>query len=107
MEQNTQSEKYVRAQKSVNEIKKFYKHLGTYLLINFLFIGRRICSDISHGDSFLEAFTDIDNYNFFFWWGVFLIFHAAKVFGFPNLFNKNWEEKQIKKYMKEQDNRRS
>jgi hypothetical protein len=103
MEQKTQSEKYARAQKRVTEIKKFYKHLAFYLLINFLFIGRRIYSDISQGDSFLEAFTDIDNYNFFFWWGVFLIFHAVKVFGFPNLFNKDWEERKVKEYMNKKD----
>ena len=103
MEQNTQSEKYARAQKRVTEIKKFYKHLGFYLLINFLFIGRRIYSDISQGDSFLKAFTAIDNYNFFFWWGVFLIFHAVKVFGFPNLFSKDWEERKVKEYMNKKD----
>jgi hypothetical protein len=103
MEQNTRSEKYASAHKRVAEIKKFYKHLGTYLIINFFFIGRRIYSDIEHGDSFLEAFTDIDNYNFFFWWGVFLIFHAIKVFGFPNLFNKEWEERKIKEYMNKKD----
>jgi hypothetical protein len=103
MVQHTQSEKYARALKSVSEIKKFYKHLVFYLLINFLFIGRRIYSDISQGDSFLEAFTDIDNYNFFFWWGVFLIFHAVKVFSFPNLFNKDWEERKVKEYMNKKD----
>jgi hypothetical protein len=99
MEQNTQSEKYAIAQRRVTEIKKFYKHLATYLVINFFFIGRRIYSDIAQGDSFLEAFSDFDNYNFFFWWGVFLIFHAAKVFGFPNVFNKDWEERKVREYM--------
>jgi hypothetical protein len=99
MEQHTQAEKYARVQKRVTEIKKFYKHLTFYLLINFLFIGRRIYKDIMQGDSFLEAFTAIENYNFFFWWSVFLIFHAAKVFGFPNLFNKDWEERKVKEYM--------
>ena len=101
MDSQFDSEKYKKVKKRIHEIKQFYKHLGAYLLINFLFIGRRIYSDISQGDSFLEAFTDIDNYNFFFWWSVFLIFHAAKVFGFPNLFNKNWEERKIKEFMKE------
>ena len=103
MKQHTQAEKYARAQKRVAEIKKFYKHLAFYLLINFLFIGRRIYKDIIQGDSFLEAFTAIENYTFFFWWSVFLIFHAAKVFGFPNLFNKDWEERKVKEYMNKKD----
>ncbi len=103
MEQNTQPEKFARVQKRVSEIKKFYKHLGTYLLVNFFFIGRRIYIDITQGDSFLEAFTDFDNHNFFYWWGVFFIFHAAKVFVFPNLFNKDWEERKVKEYMNKKD----
>ena len=103
MEQQNLSEKYARAQKRVAEIKKFYKHLGTYLLINFLFIGRRIYKDITLGDYYLEAFTDINNYNFFFLWGIFLILHAVKVFGFPNLFNKDWEERKVQEYMNKND----
>jgi hypothetical protein len=103
MEQHTSSEKYARAQKRVSEIKKFYKHLGTYLLINFLLIGKRIYKDITFGDSYLEAFTDINNYNFFFMWGVFLILHAVKVFGFPNVFNKDWEERKVQEYMNKND----
>jgi len=99
MEENNLSEKYTRAKKRVDEIKKFYKHFAFYLVINFIFIGRRIYKDIRFGDSFFEAFTDTDNYGFFFWWGVFLIFHAVKVFGFPSLFNKDWEDRKIKEYM--------
>jgi hypothetical protein len=67
-----------------------------------MFIGRRIYTDIRFGDSFFEAFTDIDNYGFFFWWGIFLIVHAVKVFGFPSLFNKDWEERKVKEFMNEE-----
>jgi hypothetical protein len=102
MEKNTVSENYTRAKKRVDEIKKFYKHFAVYLVINFMFIGRRIYTDIRFGDSFFEAFTDIDNYGFFFWWGVFLIVHAIKVFGFPSLFNKDWEERKVKEFMNEE-----
>lgn len=105
MERENTSERYVRAQKRVEEIKKFYKHLAFYLIVNFIFIGRRIYKDISYGDSFFEAFTDIDNYGFFFWWGIFLIFHAAKTFGFPNLFNKDWEDRKIKEYLEGEENK--
>lgn len=101
MEPNNLSEKYARAQKRVDEIKKFYKHLAFYLIVNFFFIGRRIYKDINYGDSFTEAFTDLDNYRFFFWWGIILIFHAVKTFGIPNLFNKDWEDRKIKEYMNE------
>lgn len=94
-----ENSKYIRAQKRVEEIKKFYKHLSVYLVINLIFIGRRIYKDIEYGDTVLEAFMEIDNYRFFFWWGVILVFHGVKVFGFPNLFNKDWEDRKIKEYM--------
>ena len=99
MEQNNLSEKYLKAQKRVEDIKKFYKHLSFYLIVNLFFIGRRIYKDINYGDSVIEAFTDVDNYRFFFWWGIILIFHAVKTFGFPNLFNKDWEERKVKEFM--------
>jgi len=103
MEQDTVSEKYASAKKRVYEIKKFYKHVIFYLMINFFFIGRRIYKDITNGESLIDAFTDIENYDFFFWWAIILIIHAVKVFGFPNVFNKNWEALKIKEFMKTED----
>ena len=96
---NIEGQKYVRAKKRVEDIKSFYKHLTLYLIVNFIFIGRRIYKDIFYGDSIFEAFTDLSNYNFFFWWGVVLIFHAIGTFGIPNLFSKDWEERKIKELM--------
>jgi hypothetical protein len=34
-------------------------------------------------------------------WGIGLFFHASKTFEFNPLLGKNWEERQIKKYMEE------
>jgi hypothetical protein len=90
---------YIRAQKRVYKIKEFYKHLSVYLIINFIFIGRRIYKDIDYGDTLLDAFTDLSNYRFFFWWGVGLVIHGIVVLGTPNIFNKNWEERKVKEYM--------
>lgn len=98
-ENKIQQKKYIRAKKRIEDIKSFYKHLSFYLVVNLFFIGRRIYKDIQYGDSFIEAFTDLDNYNFFFWWGVVLIFHAVGTFGIPNLFSKEWEDRKIKEYM--------
>jgi hypothetical protein len=101
--QHRQTEKYARAQERVTQIKKFYKHLIFYVMINFFFIGRRIYIDISSGLSFEEVFTDISTFYFFFWWGVLVIVHAAKVFGFHSLFNKDWENRKMKEYMNKKD----
>lgn len=96
---NIEEKKYIRAKKRVEDLKSFYKHLAVYLIINFIFIGRRIYKDIDRGEGVFDAFIDIDNYNFFFWWGVALIFHAFGTFGIPNLFSKDWEERKIKELM--------
>lgn len=99
MERNSNSKAYKKARKRVDDIKKFYKHFTVYLIINLVFIGRRIYNDIYSGDSVIEAFTDIGNYGFFFWWGFGLIIHGITVFGTPNIFSKDWEDRKIDEYM--------
>ena len=99
MERDLKSEKYKKALKRVKEIKKFYKHFSVYLIINLIFIGRRIYKDIDNGDSVLEAFMDLNNYGFFFWWGFGLIVHGILVFGAPKLFSKDWEKRKIEEIM--------
>jgi hypothetical protein len=102
MENKLSSEKYLRAKKRVEEIKQFYKHLSVYLVINFVFIGRRIYLDIKYGDSVFEAFMDSSNYRFFFWWGVALIIHGILVFAKPNIFSRDWEKRKIDELMKKE-----
>lgn len=99
MDSKQQSDKYIKARKRVEDIKKFYKHLTFYILINLVFIVYRIFKDIDYGSTFVEAFTDISNYKIFFWWGVILILHGVSVFGKDLLFNKEWEERKVKEYM--------
>ncbi|GFD82760.1 histidine kinase [Alteromonas sp. KUL156] len=100
METINREQQYIRAQKRVDEIKKFYKHLVFYILINLIFIVRRIYKDIVYGDeSVMEAFLDVNNYNLFFWWGVIVFLHGFNVFSKGKLFSKKWEERKIKEYM--------
>ena len=94
-----QDKAYRRAKKRVKDLKEFYKHFLVYFLVNAIFIGRRIYKDIDQGDTLVEAFTDQRNYDFFFWWGMGLIIHAASVFIAPNILNKDWEERKIKEQM--------
>ncbi|WP_251795844.1 MULTISPECIES: 2TM domain-containing protein [unclassified Arenibacter] len=35
-------------------------------------------------------------------WGIGLLFHGLKVFSYNPFFNKDWEEKHIRKYMEEE-----
>ena len=103
-----------KAQKKVENIKNFYRHLRVYMVINiilfFLIYG---AMDFFGKNSFQnQGFI-----NWYLWnligtpvlWGIGLLFHALYVFGLKSRtlselkpkFLKDWEERQIKKYMEE------
>ncbi len=96
MESKDRQNRYLRAKERVEELKKFYNSLTSYIIVNtFLAI--------------LNYWIDEWNYPWFLWsvgpWGIGLLFHAAKVFGWNPTFSKDWEERKIKEYMdKENDN---
>ncbi|WP_240905197.1 2TM domain-containing protein [Flagellimonas oceani] len=91
--ENVNKEKYNRAKKRVDELKGFYIHLAIYIVIN----------------AFILVNIYLRNDNFWSWehfitliaWGVGLLFHASKTFGFNPFLSKDWEERQIQKYMDE------
>ncbi len=88
-----EKEKYYQAKKQVQEIKGFYTHLATYILVNaFLFVLNVMYSPYSW---------------WFYWplfgWGIGLAFHAFGVFGRNMFFGKDWEEKKIKEIMEKED----
>ncbi|MGX1929281.1 2TM domain-containing protein [Flagellimonas sp. 2504JD4-2] len=94
--ENFDRDKYKRAKKQVEEIKGFYIHLAVYVVINtFILI-----NIYNHSENFWEwpHFITLGA------WGIGLLFHASKTFGFNLLFGKNWEERQIQKYI-EKDKR--
>lgn len=94
METNS-SEKLKRAKKRIKELKGFYTHLTIYVLINgFIFVNILISNHYNSGE-----FWRWENFATLFFWGIGLAFHAVRVFGFNPLFIKNWEERQIRKYM--------
>jgi hypothetical protein len=103
MEAKNRGDKYIKAKKRVEELKGFYKHFAVYAVINGFFIIRRIYLDISYGDSWLEAFTEISNYRLFFWWGIGLIIHGLNTYKY-SFFSKNWEQRKIKEEMDKQNN---
>jgi hypothetical protein len=104
MEILDKNKKLEKAKKRVEQLKKFYKHVAFYVVINAFFICRRIYKDISYGDSIFEAFTDLSNYRLFFWWTVILILHGLKTYRFDFLFSKGWEERKIKEEVNKQNN---
>jgi len=49
----------------------------------------------------MEAFLDFGTVSTWLFWGIGVCFHALKVFSRNPFFNKEWEERQIQKYMEE------
>ncbi len=85
-------ERYYQAKKQVEEIKGFYGHLATYIVLNIIF--------------FVMNMMTSPNDLWFYWpalgWGMGVFFHAMKVFGFMPFFNKDWEERKIKELMEKE-----
>ncbi|CAM1357932.1 conserved hypothetical protein [Tenacibaculum sediminilitoris] len=97
-----QEQKYLRAQKRVGELKKYYLHLTVYILVNIFISVKKIIRNINNGETFEEAFFDVSTYALWFFWGIGILFHTFKMFGFNLFLGENWEERKINEYMKEQ-----
>lgn len=101
-----QSEKYIKAQKRVKQIRQFYRHLKVYLIINILlFVAKFKLIDIFREQGVLdEGF-----YSWIYWnailWGIGLFMQWFYVFKWrklkPNLF-KDWEAKKMAKFIEEE-----
>ena len=85
-------EAYLRAKKKVEKIQGFYWHLAVYVVVNiFLLI------TISRNSNL--PFWNFATFSTALFWGIGLGFHFLGVFGSNFLFGKNWEKRQIEKYM--------
>ena len=97
--ENNNREKLERAKKRVEELKGFYIHLTIYILVNTFISTLKIIGNMRDGESFTDAFLDFSTFAVWFFWGIGVFFHAAKVFTFLSFFGQDWEQKQIQKYM--------
>lgn len=93
-----------RAKKRVEELKGFYIHLMVYIFVNIMISTVIVVSHIYDGDSFIEAFFDFGTWSTWLFWGIGIFFHGLKVFSYNPFFNKEWEERQMQKYLEEDRN---
>ena len=95
MNSNLDFEKYQKAKKQVEEIKGFYSHLLSFILVMLVLI----CINVRYSPTHI----------WFFWpllgWGLGLFFHGVKVFNWFPFMSKNWEEQKIQQYLDEEKNR--
>lgn len=104
--ETSERKKRKRAQQRIKEIKAFYIHLTVYVLVNLFIITATVWGGVHDFQSFLDRLFDFSIWVTPFFWGIGLAGHASKVFGYNLIFNKDWEERQIQKYM-EEDKRES
>jgi hypothetical protein len=90
-------EKYQEAKKQVEEIKGFYSHLTVYILVMCLLVYINLKYTPEHL-WFLYSMTG---------WGLGVLGHASKVFGWTPFFGKDWEKRKIQQFMEEEKNKSS
>ncbi len=90
---------FVNAQQRVAQLKKFYKHLVIYIVVNLFLSTFAIVNHMNNGASLEEAFTSFNNFQVWFYWGIGIGIQAFRVFGISKLFGKGWEERKIKEFM--------
>ncbi len=106
MDSARDSNKYERAKKRVKELKGFYNHLKIFILINgilYLLKSGWLTPLMPEGFPTEPYFFDWINLNILIW-GLIVVIHALTLFRNKMPFLKNWEERQIKKYMEEESN---
>ena len=86
-------EKYNKAKKRVKELKEFYSHLASDLVVSPFLI-------------FINLYFS-PKHIWFYWpmlgWGIGLFFHAVGVFNIIPFFGKDWEQNKINEIL-EKDN---
>ncbi len=90
---NNEEERYYQAKKRVEEMKGFYGHLISYVVVNIGLLVLNLLTSPKH--------------LWFFWpmlgWGIGLLFHALKVFNYSPFFNKEWEDRKIREFMEKEN----
>ncbi len=94
---------FYRAKSRVDRLRGFYNHLVIYLLVNTGISTYKIIRNMTHGETFNEAFFDLSTFVVWALWGIGLGIHAFSVFGLPFLLGANWEEKKIKQFMEDEE----
>ena len=90
-------EQYESARKRVKEIKEFYSHLLSYVVVNLFLMALNLLTSPDH--------------LWFFWpmlgWGIGIAVHAMKTFNLMPFLGKDWEERKLKEFMEEEERRKN
>lgn len=99
------SSAFERARKRVEAIKGFYSHLSAYIIVNiFLLLARgkvhfMLLSEGALGNPKFLEWLDWNIYGTPIVWGIALLIHGLIVFAKNPFLGKEWEERQLRKYL--------
>ncbi|WP_313805174.1 2TM domain-containing protein [Flavobacterium sp.] len=93
----TEREQYEIAKKRVKEIKEFYSHLLSYVVVNLFLMAINLLTSPEH--------------LWFFWpmlgWGIGVTVHAISVFNLMPFLGEDWEQRKMKEFMEEEERRKN
>jgi hypothetical protein len=95
MLRNNPDKDFVSAYRRMKRIKAFYVHFFIYLIVNFFLIA------VNYSQS-SEGFWRWQTFSTAIFWGIGLVGHGFSVFNANFFFGKNWEERKIQEFMKNQ-----
>ncbi|MDP2685955.1 MAG: 2TM domain-containing protein [Aequorivita sp.] len=103
---SSQNIKWKKAHKRVEALKGFYTHLAIYIIVNIaIFIVRGQIVEFFKNESPDKDFMEWVDWNVLIvpiFWGIGVLFHAANAFQYKLKFIKNWEQKQLEKFLEEE-----
>lgn len=81
----SEEEKYLQARKKVEKMKRFYKHLSSWMFTSLFLMVLFFVLRMPPWITFVVVAG----------WGIGIAAEAVEVFGFPGI-DRNWEERKIK-----------
>jgi hypothetical protein len=99
----TEEERYLLAKKRLKRLKEFYVHLAAYIVVNLLLTILTIIEKFYDGS--VKVIFVVDTNWIWLFWGIGVLLHGLRVFGFSSFVRKGWEERKIKEFMNQNKNK--
>lgn len=91
-------QRLLQAKKKVRLLKLFYIHLAAYIVFVALLGYNLYIVEGPYKNNIISL-----NLSIIIAWTVFILIHGFKVFKDRTLFNKNWEDKKLRKFAQEEE----
>ncbi len=103
MEDSRKRMAYIFAKHKAEKLKSFYIHSIVYFIINTFMVVFKITRNLNNGETFNEVFFDLSTFITPLIWGILILIHAFSVFGPNVILGRDWEERKLREYMKQEE----